>query len=111
MEEKLKELNIENLIWYIYIFIAILALLSNYYEKNFYKYKVYQDKKLSHKINTIIYTIAIIIYIYFIYLNIKKAKRYFYSNLGLYAAIMFFVGGIIYLYIEVNNNTVEELAI
>ena len=45
LNEKLKELSIENIIWLVYIFIAIFALISNYYESKYYYTNNIEDRK------------------------------------------------------------------
>ena len=35
MEDKLKNLDKENIIWLIYIFIFVMAIVSNYYEEKY----------------------------------------------------------------------------
>ena len=109
MREKFKELQIEDYIWYIYIFLSILAIISNKLERRYYLYHVYQDQKKYKYINTTIFTIAIIIYLYFLSLDIKDKHKDLNHYLHLFAATLFFIGGIIYLYLEVKSSDNEEI--
>ena len=66
MEDKLKNLDKENIIWLIYIFIFVMAIVSNYYEEKYLFTKDYKSKKVYTNINkiskiTIIITIGLLI--------------------------------------------------
>lgn len=45
MEDKLRMLDKENIIWLIYIFIFVMAIVSNYYEEKYLFTKDYKSKK------------------------------------------------------------------
>ena len=64
-QEKLDELQMDDLIWYIYIFILVAALYSNALEK---EYVVNEDKVKAaefYSINLVVLTIVFLIYTYF----------------------------------------------
>ena len=114
--KKLKEIKIENFIWIIYFFITISALVSNYYEEDYIKTKSSKDYKIFKNINVTLFTVAFFIYLYFVYLNYKNIsnlrkntskKKVLYANINFIAAILFLIGGILYLYTEINNNDIE----
>ena len=114
--EKLKEIKIENFIWIIYFFITISALVSNYYEEDYIKTKSSKDYRIFKNINVTLFTVAFFIYLYFVYLNYKNitnlrkntsSKKVLYANINFIAAILFLIGGILYLYTEINNNDIE----
>lgn len=114
--EKLKEIKIENFIWIIYFFITISALVSNYYEEDYIKTKSSKDYRIFKNINVTLFTVAFFIYLYFVYLNYKNIsnlrkntsqKKVLYANINFIAAILFLIGGILYLYTEINNNDIE----
>ena len=100
MKNYIKELEIENLIWIIYIFISILAIISNYYEKKYYYFKIFKDKEKYRQINMTIFTIALIIYLYFYYLQIKNKSTSKNENLKTYANLLFIIAGAIFLFTE-----------
>lgn len=114
---KLRDIQIENFIWIIYLFISAAALLSNYYESDYLKTNNIKEYKIYKKINITIFIIAIFIYLYFLYKNYKNVtelkktisnnKEVLYSEINLIAAILFLVGGILYLYTESNNIDTE----
>ena len=119
MNEKLKKLKIEDFIWIIYIFIAIFAIVSNYYEKeyNLTNNAVYKNNYKS--INITIFIVAFFIYLYFLYLNYqnvnslnnpsKKEARD--SQISLIASILFLIGGICYLFVEIDTYDPVEISI
>ena len=118
---KLKNIQIENLIWLIYFFISIAAIVSNYFETNYIKYKNINDFKHYKTINITIFTIAFFIYLYFVYINYKNIstlkknaskQKVLNSNINFIASLLFLIGGILYLYTESKSlNTEDEIAI
>ena len=113
LDNKLKTIQRENYVWYIYIFISIMAIVSNVFEKQFVLNHHKKDYKYFHYINLFIFLISLIIYGYFIYLNYKayfKKKKA--TNLyNLVASLLFFIAGFIYLYTCFNDSFEEEIAI
>lgn len=108
MEDSLKELKTEDFVWIIYIFIAIFAIVSNYYERKYYYFNIYKDKRSSRLINITIFEVAIIIYFYFLYRNLKHAKENRYSFLAIFASVLFVVAGAITLYVEYRHYQDEQ---
>ena len=115
---RLQRLNNENKIWIIYFFIAAFALLANSYEKDFLLKRdinAYQKEKTIH---IVIFFIAFFIYLYFVLVftedlnNMEKNfnnARYRQALLKLVAALLFLIGGAIYLIQEVSTNEIEEI--
>lgn len=114
INEELKQVEIENIIWIIYLFIIGAQFISNYFvEKYLYTFDP-QIKTIFRYINIAILSIALLIYIYFVYLsvkNVKKDTKSIYKNLLLIASILILVGGVIYLYVEIYKNTNPEISI
>lgn len=118
INEQLQLLKNENLIWLIYIFISIFAIVSNHYEK---LYDLTNDSEAYKKFKTInicIFTIAFFIYLYFfitIYGKLKNVKRatekYRLTQAQLFGAILFLIGGVIYLIVEISEREEAEIAI
>lgn len=115
LNNKLKEINIENMIWVLYIGIIILSYYSNYLEKKYFINKDIKSKEEYRKIIIIIFSILVIVYFYFLNdsyqgikeLNIndsKKKKDLVY--LSFIASLLIFISGIIFLYIAIED---EEL--
>ena len=71
----LHELNIEDLIWVIYIFISALAIYSNYLERIYVTKHDVLAKKKYKTINISILSIGFFIYLYFLILAYQKHKE------------------------------------
>ncbi len=116
---KLQRLKQEDLIWIIYFFIVIAALLSNHFERKFLFTENGQDQKNFKFLNIAIFCVAFFIYFYFVLINfediasLKKEatkKEVITSQASLIAALLFLVGGAIALYAEINSDTpVDDL--
>ena len=111
MEDKLKNLDKENIIWLIYIFIFVMAIVSNYYEEKYLFTKDYKSKKVYKNINLTILVIGILIYLYFVIINYENIRNSKYGSLREFASIMFFIAGTIYLYIEYQGQNEIEVGI
>ena len=115
---RLRRLNSENKIWIIYFFIAAFALLANHYEKDFLLKKDINDYQKEKTIHIVIFLVAFFIYLYFVLIftedlnnmekNFNNAK-YRNTFLQLIAALLFLIGGAIYLVQEVSTNDLEEI--
>ncbi len=104
-ESKINALNLDDLVWYIYIFISVAALYSNALEKEYIKTN--NRKKLTefHSINLVVLTIAFFVYIYFIFNAFKKYNQEKSNNtlVNVIASILFLVGGGMLLYLELKT--------
>lgn len=116
--ETFNEVRIEDYIWIIYIFLAIFALVSNHFEKEYILKHGKREENIFRTINTEIFIVTFIIYIYFAFINFKHIKRLdpnsspkqvFLANAGLVAALLFLIGGAISLYISIVGNDEEDV--
>ena len=116
IEEKLKEINAEDIIWIIYLGIIILSFYSNYKEREYITKRNVNSKVRYEKINVLIFTILIIVYIYFLknswksLLDLKptdhpKKKRLVY--LSFIASLLIAVSGFIFLYIIIVDDDLD----
>ncbi len=114
---KLQRIQTEDFIWVIYFFIALFAIISDAYEKNFLLTNNYKSQKKYKTINIAIFIVALCIYVYFVlirYEDINTLKRevtkkeVLNQHLGLISSLLFLVGGAIALYVEITSNTPEE---
>lgn len=114
--EKLKQIKDENLIWLIYIFLIFLCFYSNKYEKNYILFENNHDKKRYKELTILIFSIALIIYLYFFYdsyKGIKKLKatdsqkKKDLSNLNLLGSTLILISGLIFLYIAITDTDLE----
>ncbi len=114
--EILKEIEIENYIWIVYLGLIIFSFWSNNEER---KYIIFGD--ISAKENyrnslIIIFSIATIIYFYFFYSsyvsykNLSKSdtesKKYF-TIINLIATTLFLIAGILFLFIAIEDKELE----
>lgn len=110
----LKQIENKNVIWIIYLFIIGANFISDYYiEKYLYTYNE-NYKKIFRTINIIILSIALIIYIYFVYISykeIKKDTKSIYKLFIFIASILVLIGGLIYLYVEIYKSDNPEISI
>lgn len=116
--ETFNEVRIEDYIWIIYIFLAIFAIVSNYYEKEYLIRHNKRDENIFRTINTEIFIVIFIIYLYFVFVNYKHVKRLapnaspkeiFFANAGLVAALLFLIAGGISLYISIAGNNEDDI--
>lgn len=115
---RLKTLRTEDFIWITYFFIAAFAIFSNAFERDYVKTNNISSYKKSKTINIIIFFVAFFIYLYFVLLfttelnNMEKNfnnKKYRNTFLQLIAAILFLIGGAIYLFQEISSYDVDEI--
>ena len=120
LDNKLKELKIEDFIWFIYIGIIILSWYSNTLERKYFIYNDLESKEKYRKIIILIFSILVIVYLYFLNSskeeinslkpsdsNQKKTLTY----LSYLASFLIVISGLIYLYIAiVDTELCVELA-
>lgn len=114
--DKLKDINTENKIWFIYIGIILLSWQSNYFEKDYYVNKNYKSKKNYQTLIIIIFSILVLVYAYFLksaYDDVKKLKSndsnkrkllVYASYLG---SLLIFISGIIFLLIAIFDDNLD----
>ena len=120
LNEKLKQLKTEDFIWVIYIFIIFLSWYSNSLERKYFIYNDLESKEKYRKIIIFIFSILIIVYLYFLkdsfndlqslnFDDSNKKKKLIY--LSFIASLLIAVSGFIFLYIAVNDEDLNvELA-
>ncbi len=120
LREELKELKIEDFIWVIYIFIAIFAIVSNRYEREYDLKHNKKDAKVFRTINTDIFIITFFIYLYFLYINYKRIKalnpnstlkEIISTNSSFIAACLFLIGGVISLLVSIYGLPEDEVTL
>ena len=114
---KLQRLKNEDFIWIIYFFIAIAAIISNIYERNFNLTNNINSQKKFKTINIAIFIIVFFIYLYFVLINYEDVKtlrkeatkkEVITSHLALIASLLFLIGGLIFVFVEINRDTPNE---
>ena len=110
---KLQRIKEENLIWVVYFFIIIAALLSNAYETYFLKTKDDHQQKIFKTLNITIFCVAFFIYLYFVvisYQNIQELKEtstkkeVLSAHIQLIASLLFLVAGGLSIWAEINKD-------
>ncbi len=116
LSQALSELKTEDFIWIVYSFIVLGALISNTLERDWlikHRRKSYRE---FHFINTTIFFVAFLIYLYFVYLTYKRiqntkhytsVKELFLNEANFVAACLFLIGGIIYLFTEIASTSIQ----
>ncbi len=112
INKKLKRLKNEDFIWIVYFFIVVFALYSNKLDRNYLLNKDNEAYKREKYINITIFFVAFFIYLYFLLLlteDIGSMEKNFddpaYRStfIQLIAAILFLIGGAIYLINEITR--------
>lgn len=117
ISKKLKRLRNEDFIWIVYFFIVVFALYSNKLDRDYLLKKDNEAYKREKYINITIFFIAFFIYLYFLLLlteDLGSMEKNFndpvYRStfIQLIAAILFLIGGAIYL---INETTRKDDAL
>ena len=116
INNKLKEINIEDHIWLIYIGIILLSWYSNSLERKYFLYNDSDCKAKYRQIIILIFSILVIVYIYFFQSslddihslkqtdNIKKVKL---TELSSIASLLIVISGLIFLYIAYMDQDID----
>lgn len=120
INEKLKILNTEDYIWLIYIGIIFMSWYSNSLERKYFTENDIESKTKYQKIMVLIFTILIVIYLYFLKESTndiknlkpwdtpKKKNLVYLSFLG---SLLIAISGFIFLYISIVDENLDiELA-
>ena len=116
LEEKLKQLNYEDFIWLIYIGIIFLSWWSNSFERKYFIYNDLNSKNNYKNITILIFSILVIVYLYFLKSSIndiknlkqsdskEKKKLVYFSFLG---SLFVALSGFIFLYIAFTDENLD----
>ena len=120
IQNRLKEIKIEDFIWIIYLGIIGLSYYSNYLEKQYFLNKDLNCKEKYRNIIIFIFSILLLVYAYFLidsYQSIKSLdsntdnKTKTLTYLSFIASFLIFISGLIFLYIAINDENINiELA-
>lgn len=105
----------ENFILIIYFFIVGISLIANNFEIKYYEKGFEKDKDTYRNLNIFIFTIALIIYVYFFSENYKELillceasdKKIFLNKLNVIAAGSIVLAGAILLYIAITDTELD----
>lgn len=116
INKRLKQLNTEDFIWFIYIGIIILSLYANTFERKYFINNDIKSKEKYRKLTILIFTILIIVYTYFLkdsYQDAKSLKLYdtkrkksltYFSLLG---SFLIAISGAIFLVIAILDTNID----
>lgn len=120
MNDRLKDIKVENFVWLIYIFIIFLSYYANYKETNFILYNDNKSKKEYQNLLILIFSILLIVYLYFAYSSyedIKDLKSYdtdkkkYLTYASFIGSFLILISGIIFLVIAILDEEIDvELA-
>lgn len=120
LNDKLKQLKIEDFIWLIYIFIIFISWYSNTLERKYFIYNDIESKEKYRKIMIFIFSILIVVYLYFLkdsYSDLQNINNYDSPKtkslvyLSFIASFLIVISGIIFLYIALEDRDLNvELA-
>lgn len=120
INEKLKEIKSEDIIWIVLIGIIIISFISNKYERKYYINNDGESKIKYQSLNILISAILVIIYLYFLKGSIDSLKKLKPSDsskkrnlvtLSFIASLLITISGVIFLYISITDNNLDvELA-
>ena len=103
---RLKELQIDELIWIIFITISIINIIGDEFEKKYCLTKEQNNLNISKNIFTFTLFASLLIYGYILYTRYKKYQNDINNNLNknrLFASILVVVASIINLYCQLKD--------
>ena len=116
INDKLKQITIEDYIWIIYIGIIVSSWYANKYESDYFKYKDMISKDKYRRIMIRIFTILVIVYLYFFkgsfndLMMIKKgdsSKKKELTYLSYVGSLFILFSGFIFLYIAYKDENID----
>ena len=120
INDKIKEINTEDMIWVIYLGIIFLSFYSNNLEKKYYINNDKIAKEKYQKILIFIFAILFIVYIYFLKGSVDSLKKLKPSDnpkrkklvvLSFIASLLITISGFLYLYVAIMDDNLDvELA-
>lgn len=109
VKSEIDRLNFEDLLWIIFIFLSIMNIVGNYFQKEYVvtNYQYYEDK--ASNVSIFVLIILVFVYLYFFTRNCNM-----YNNKGInvtttdlvkvIGSLFFVIGAICLLYFQVNSD-------
>ena len=120
VNERIKEIDIEDFIWIVYLGIIALSFYSNSLERKYFIFNNEVDKEKYQKIIIVIFSILVIVYLYFLKSSVDSIKNLNPSAsqetknltyLSFLASLLIAISGFIFLYIAFKDKNLDiELA-
>lgn len=116
LNEKLKQLKIEDFIWIIYIGIIFMSWYANSLERKYFIYNEIKSREKYKKMMILIFSILVIIYLYFFkdsYDSLKDIKpndsctKKNLTYMSYIGSLLIAISGFIFLYIAINDEEIN----
>ena len=116
LNEKLKQLKIEDFIWIIYIEIILMSWYANSLERKYFIYNEIKSREKYRKMMILIFSILVIIYLYFFkdsYDSLKDIKpndsctKKNLTYMSYIGSLLIAISGFIFLYIAINDEEIN----
>lgn len=116
LADRLRQLKIEDFIWLIYIGIIVLSWIANSFERKYFIFKDLKSKENYRNLMILIFSVLIIIYLYFLDDSFKDLKKLnifdskekknltFLSFIG---SLFVAISGFIFLYIIIKDEQID----
>jgi hypothetical protein len=118
MNKKIKDLDIDEWIWIIFIMLSILNIFGDELKKNYYVNNDLSKDSQARKIFTFTVFISFLIYIFFLNRNYKNLQSARLSNgntilplIRLYGSIFIVTGVFLLLFFQLNDSTSDSPSI
>ena len=120
LNEKVKELRSEEIIWIIYIGIIALSFYSNKLERDYFINNNVKSKEKYTNVMVFIFLVLLIVYMYFAKTSLDDVKNLNYNDsnekknltyLSFMGSFLILISGVIFLYIAIQDENLDvELA-
>lgn len=116
LNNKLKQLKIEDFIWIIYIGIIFFSWYSNTFERKYFIYNDLKARDTYRKITIGIFAVLIVVYLYFLkdsYDSVKELKPYDskqkknLTKLSFIGSLLIAISGFIFFYIALKDEKID----
>ncbi len=116
LNEKLKQLKIEDFIWIIYIGIIFMSWYANSLERKYFIYNEIKSREKYKKMMILIFSILVIIYLYFFkdsYDSLKDIKpndsctKKNLTYMSYIGSLLIAISGFIFLYIAIKDEEIN----
>lgn len=116
INERLRELKIEDFVWLIYIGIIVLSWYANSVERNYFLTNNINSRDRYRAVMIFIFVILIIVYFYFLsdsFRDLQKLKpsdteqKKHLTFISFIGSLLVFISGILFLYIIIKDETID----
>lgn len=120
LENRLKKIQIEDFIWIVYLIIIGISFYANSVERDYFLNNNKQSKEKYRELEIIVFTLVVLICIYFAVDNYKdlvklnesaNSEAIIYSYLTFVGSLAALLAGVIFLYVAIKDTEINiELA-